>query len=114
MNLKTNKMEDYKVVKSREIVWCHADDRYILIIKDNGDIVGLNYMQGDELGVFMDKFSEVDADLTKFYQATYPYLGGTTELSRINQAIWAYFEYKTLLRRSKTGAYTCDTFKTNK
>ena len=96
MNLKTNKMEDYKVARSREIVWCHEDDRYILIIKEDDDIVGLNYMQGDELGVFMDEFSEVDADLTKFYQATHLYLGGISELDRINQAIWAHFEYKCL------------------
>lgn len=96
MNLKTNKMNDYKVVKSREIVWCHADDRYILIVKDNDDVVGLNFMQGDELEVFMDQYSEVDDDLTKFYQATHPYLGGVSELDRINQAIWAHFEYKCL------------------
>ena len=89
-------MNDYKVVKSREIVWCHADDRYILIVKDNDDVVGLNFMQGDELEVFMDQYSEVDDDLTKFYQATHPYLGGVSELDRINQAIWAHFEYKCL------------------
>jgi hypothetical protein len=42
-------VEKYKVVESREIVWCEYDDRYVLIVKEDNDIVGLNFMQGDEL-----------------------------------------------------------------
>ncbi len=89
---------DYKVVESREIVWCPGDDRYILIIKENEAIVGLNYMQGDELDIFKRDFSDIDYDLTDFFNAVDPYLvhDFTTQIDRINAAIWAHFEYRNL------------------
>lgn len=89
---------NYKIVESREIVWCDNDDRYILIIKEDDEIVGLNYMQGDELGVFKRDSMYIDEELTDFYNAVEPYLvhNGTSEVDRINAAIWAYFEYRNL------------------
>ena len=89
---------NYKVVESSEIVWCPNDDRYIVIFKSNGEIVGLNYMQGDELDVFKRDFSDIDYDLTDFFNAVEPYLvhDGTSEVGRINAAIWSYFEYRNL------------------
>ena len=86
----------YKVVESREIVWCPSDDRYILIVKEDDDIVGLNFMQGDELDIFKEEFNYVDAKLTDLYNAVAPYLGGESELDRINQAIWSYHSYSEL------------------
>jgi hypothetical protein len=87
---------EYKVVESREIVWCHSDDRYVLIIKEDDDIVGLNFMQGDELEMFKEDFTYVDEKLTDFYNAVSPYLGSESELNRINQAIWAFHSYRVL------------------
>ena len=87
---------EYKVVGSREIVWCPNDDRYILIVKEDNDIVGLNFMQGDELGIFKEEFNYVDAKLTDLYNAVTPYLCGESELDRINQAIWSYHAYSEL------------------
>ena len=85
---------NYKVVESREIVWCPNDDRYILIIKENDEIIGLNYMQGDELDVFKQDFNYIDEKLTDFYSAIEPYLDARNdEVGKINAAIWAYFEY---------------------
>ena len=83
-----------KIIESREIVWCNDDDRYILIIRSNNEIIGLNFMQGDELDVFKWGFSNIDPDLTDFYNATKLYLSGNSELDRVNQAIWAHFDYK--------------------
>jgi hypothetical protein len=83
----------YKVKESREIVWCPGCDRYILIIKEDENIVGLNFMQGDELDIFKEEFNYVDAKLTDYYNAVAPYLGGASELDRINQAIWSYHAY---------------------
>ena len=84
----------YKVVESREIVWCNSDDRYILIIKENDEIIGLNYMQGDELDVFKRDFNYIDEELTDFYHSIEPYLDERNdEVGKINAAIWAYFEY---------------------
>ena len=89
---------DYKVVESREIVWCDSDDRYILIVKENDAIVGLNFMQGDELDMFKKYYSNIDYDLTNFFNAVEPYLvhDGTSEVDRINAAIWSFHEYSVL------------------
>ncbi len=87
-----------KVVESREIVWCESDDRYILIIKEDGYIVGLNFMQGDELDIFKRDFGYIDYALTDFFNAVEPYLvhNGTSEVDRINAAIWAFHCYSVL------------------
>jgi len=79
-------------VQSRKIVWCHADDRHILIVKYCDEIIGLDFMQGEE-PQGLDIFSDGDDDLTKFYNSIAPYLGGLTEVDRINQAIWSWVEY---------------------
>ncbi len=82
-----------KLVKSREIYWCESDDRFVLVVREDGDVVGLNYMQGDDLELFELDFSDTDNDLTKFYNSVIHYLTGYTEIDRINQAIWAYHSY---------------------
>ena len=88
---------NYQIVESREIVWSENNDRYILIIKENDEIVGLNYMQGDELGVFKRDSMYIDEALTDFYNAVEPYLDDRNdEVGKINAAIWAYFEYRNL------------------
>jgi hypothetical protein len=87
---------DYKVVESLELVWCDNDDRYILIVKENDAIVGLNFMQGDELELFKERYNYVDYDLTDYFNAVEPYLGDGNQIDRINTAIWAYFEYRNL------------------
>ncbi len=87
---------NYKVVESTQIVWCHDDDRYVRITKQNDEVIGLSYMQGDELDDFKEHFSEIDTGLTDFYNAISMYLSSHSEIGRINQAIWAYFEYTNL------------------
>jgi len=86
----------YKIVESKEIVWCEHGDRYVLIVKSNNKIIGLNYMQGDELEIFKEDFTYVDEKLTDFYNAVSPSLSGECELDRINQAIWAFHSYRVL------------------
>lgn len=88
---------NYKLVESREIVWCENDDRYVLIVRENDEIIGLNWMQGDELELFKEAYSMIDPDLTDFYNAIEPYLDERNdEIGKINAAIWAYFEYRNL------------------
>lgn len=88
---------NYQIVESREIVWSENNDRYILIVKENDEIIGLNYMQGDELGVFKRDSMYIDEELTDFYNAVEPYLDDRNdEVGKINAAIWAYFEYRNL------------------
>jgi hypothetical protein len=83
-----------KLIKSKEIYWCKDDDRYVLIVRENGNIVGLNYMQGDDLEYFESTYTNVDFELTRFYHSVMPYLNGDSEIDRINQAIWAHFDYE--------------------
>ena len=87
-------MREYATIESKEIVWCDQDDRYVYIEKEQDDIVGLNFMQGDEIDYFKDHYLESDPKLIKFYRAIDVYLSGESELDRINQAIWAYVSYR--------------------
>lgn len=83
-----------RLVKSESVYWCNDDDRYIRVFKVGMEVVGINYMQGDELDLFEERYKDIDEDLTNFYTALSPYLNGDTEIDRINQAIWAHFDYK--------------------
>jgi len=81
-----------RIIKNKEIVRCEDNDRLILIVRENGRIVGLNYMQGDEVDYFCDCYSE-DPMLTIYYNTIAHFLSGKTEIDRINQAIWGYFDF---------------------
>lgn len=83
-----------KLVSSESIYWCESDDRYVRIIKNNHEVVGISYMQGDDYEAFNNDYAGIDEDLTNFYNSIQKYLSGTTEIDRINQAIWAHFDYK--------------------
>jgi hypothetical protein len=86
---------EYKIILSEEIVWCHGDDRHVLIKRVNGEIDGINYCQGDDLEYFLDNYNEIDEDLTNFFKAIEPYLhSDQSEISKVNAAIWAHFDYK--------------------
>jgi len=87
---------EYTIKESQEIVWCENDDRYILIIKQDHEVIGLNFCQGDDFEFFKDNFKGIDDELTDFYNSVKYYLGGECELDRINQAIWAHFEFRNL------------------
>ena len=93
MNLKTTNMS-YKIVQSKEIVFCPDNDRHILIMKEDNEVIGLNYCQGDDLEYFIDRFDEIDHDLTDFYNSVKMYLCPDDQVNQINEAIWAHFDYK--------------------
>ena len=102
MNLKTTNMS-YKIVQSKKIVFCPGDDRHILIIKEDNEVIGINYCQGDDLEYFIDRFDEIDHDLTEFYLSVKYYLSEKDEVLAINQAIWAHFDYKNRKHERKYG-----------
>jgi len=85
------------VLEERRIVYCSGDDRTILILKQGDEVIGLNYCQGEvDINWFKANYGDIEEDLSFFYNAIAPYLGGETEVDRINQAIWAHFEYRNL------------------
>lgn len=87
---------NHKLIKSTEIYWCNQHDRYIYIVKENDDVIGLNYMQGEDFEYFEKNYSNIDEDLTDFYNSLDSYLNGEDEIECINQAIWAYHTYEVL------------------
>lgn len=84
----------YKIIQSKEIVWSEENDRHILIMKEEDEIVGLNFCQGDDLEYFVDHYMDIDHDLTDFFNSIEPYLVDGDQVDRINAAIWAHFDYK--------------------
>jgi hypothetical protein len=88
-------MKEFTIVESisRSIVWVESSDRYILIVREKDEIYGINFMQGDDLEYFKERYNKPDPKLTKFVKAVVDKLKGDTELDRIDSAIWAYFEY---------------------
>ena len=81
------------LVSSESIYWCDGHDRNVRVFQVGDEITGINFMQGDDYELFNDNYQGIDEDLTKFFHATKNYLSGDTRIERINQAIWAWFEY---------------------
>jgi hypothetical protein len=88
---------EYKIVESREIIRCQGYDRYLVVFRQNNEVVGLNYMQGcdeTDLPFFLETYAnEVDDQLLGFYNAIKFFLNGETEVERINQAINGHFGF---------------------
>jgi hypothetical protein len=87
---------EYIIKVSKELIWCEDYDRYILVIKQDHEVIGLNFSQGDDFESFKDNFTGIDDELTNFYNSVKHYLVGECELDRINQAMWACFEFRNL------------------
>jgi hypothetical protein len=84
------------IKESRELIRSEDNDRFIYLTKTNGEIDGINFMQGDDYDQFRMYYLKKDQRLTDFFIAVFPYLRGHCEIDRVNQAIWAYFEYRNL------------------
>ena len=83
-----------KLISSESVYWCEEHDRYVRVFRLGDVVSGINYMQGDDYEHFNDNYVDIDEDLTNFYNSVIDYLNGDTEIERINQAIWAHFDYK--------------------
>ena len=79
-----------KVVKSRIEFWSEEHDRRVLIIRQGLEIVGIDFMQGDEPYDFTGS-NGVPSILT-VYNASRVYLSGCDDYECVNQAIWIWFE----------------------
>ena len=82
-----------KIISIESVYWCQEDDRYVRVFQLGDEITGINFMQGDDYELFNDEYQGIDEDLTNFFNATKNHLSGDTKIERINQAIWAWFEY---------------------
>jgi hypothetical protein len=86
-------MEDS--VKRVEHVWCERDDRWVYVeYNDINDIVGLNFMQGDEYDLFKKTWCKSDESLTEYYTQMLEIFNIEKQSSRnlgfINKVMWSY------------------------
>jgi hypothetical protein len=81
-------MKNYK----EEHIWDESNDRWIFLKYQDGILVGLNYMQGDEYEIFKSNFAKNDEKLTKFAIKMLDFRGEETYIEFINKVIWLYFE----------------------
>lgn len=79
-----------RVVRSRIEYWSDDYDRRVLIIKEGIEIVGIDFMQGDEPYDFSE--SNGDKSILVVYNASRVYLSGDDDLECVNQAINIWFE----------------------
>ena len=84
-----------KEVVLEEYVWCEGDDRYVYIRRDyNGDIVGLNFMQGKEgLEYFKKEYGRIDRKITHFYHAVKHSVDNGCYINDINTILWMWCSY---------------------
>ena len=87
-------MTDLAITKVKH-VWSKPNDRWIFIqYNSNNNIVGLNFMQGEEYDLFIKDWCKPDHGLFEFYQymlMTYEHeWHNTSELDFINKVMWTY------------------------
>ena len=80
-----------------EHVWCDSNDRWIYIeYNEQREIVGLNFMQGDEYEYFKESWACNNPYLMAFYTTmlhTFPIEKlNVTTLNFINKVMWAFHE----------------------
>ena len=78
-----------------EHIWCSSDDRWVHIeYCDQRKIIGLNFMQGDEYGLFKRDWCHSDEGLTEFYEqmlGTFSIeAASVSRLTFINKCMWAF------------------------
>ena len=91
-------MKQYETLESTRVIWCPQDDRLVLLVKKDNKVIGLNFMQGDELDHFRIIYGSPDAKLTKFYLQVEQFIKGDSEMDKINNVIWAWCNLDDLLK----------------
>jgi len=86
-------MENYELISNREIYYSEEIDCYVLVIRENNKIIGINYGFGESIADHFKSFGSANIDLTRFYVSILPFLSDGPELDKITQAIWAHHEY---------------------
>ena len=90
-------MNKIKTISSDISYFIPSSDRQIRVIEDEYEVIGIGYMQGEDLYDLI----EIDLDLTDFFNALECNLKGDTQIERIDNAIWCYHNYD-VLRADRT------------
>ena len=88
-------MKDGNRVDKVEHIWIEEEDRWMYIeYNEQRNIIGLNFMQGDEYDYFKRKWCHNDQGLTEFYhQMLYTFSieqASVSTIEFINKCMWAY------------------------
>lgn len=78
-----------------EHIWCADNDRWIYLEKnEQREIIGMNFMQGDDYSHFKNSWCNNNPPLLKFYKEmlyTFPTeRQSVTSISFMNKCMWAY------------------------
>jgi hypothetical protein len=82
-------------VRKVEHLWCEDDDRWVYIeYNENGEILGLNFMQCDDYFNFLDGWCKCDDGLTEYYTHMVDVFKiekqSSNKLGFINKVMWSY------------------------
>lgn len=89
METKINKVEH---------IWCKSEDRWIYIeYNAQNEIIGLNFMQGDEYEEFKEEWCESNETLVRLYNTLKKEFKDesnyrSTQIEFINKCFWIYLE----------------------
>ena len=80
-----------KIISSDITYSVPSSDRYIRVIEDEYEVIGIGYWQGE-----YETHIKICLDLTDFFNALECNLKGDTQIDRIDNAIWCYHNYEVL------------------
>tara|TARA_R110000764_G_scaffold55032_1_gene120184 strand:+ start:3501 stop:3836 length:336 start_codon:yes stop_codon:yes gene_type:complete len=88
-------MKNYDLIVKIEHLWSKKNDRWIYIeYNEENDILGLNFMQGDDYDEFIKGWCDKDLGLTIFYnhmKSSYVHeFDNITDIDFINKVMWSY------------------------
>ena len=94
--------------------WCAHNDRWIYVeYNDKYEVLGLNYMQGDEYDLFLRDYAKDDAGLSDFYESYKCIIRGTHRNEHsfntndfINEVMWIYSAARMSFEDSR--AWNCE------
>lgn len=84
----------HNIVESKTILFIPQSDITIMVEKQADEVIGLNFMFGEEMDEFHRNFSNNDEDLLKFYNATKLSIAANDEIELFQEVIFAYVRYK--------------------
>ena len=94
-----NKIAKQKIMKEEnslntgvEHKWMSLSDRWIYIKSKDGEVVGLNFMQGDDYDLFVKDWCYTNQALTNFYNSQKHLIKVEGLYERIDTIMWLYFE----------------------
>ena len=91
------------MIKEIRHVWCGEDDRWLYLeFNENEKIIGINFCQGDEYGIFKEKYTCSDERLTEFYNIMVRnFIKEDYTINNVvkfvNKVCWAYHEVSYLM-----------------